>query len=58
MIAAVLALAFNIGFYIAKSSDLFSPADLNMMSLTRILLLSLTVAALPFVFGGKTHEHD
>jgi hypothetical protein len=46
--AAFVTLGLNIVFAVVKSAGLASPADLNLLSLVRVLLLTIVVAAIPF----------
>ena len=47
-IASVIALGANGSFLIIRETDLFTPSDLNLFSLVRILLLVVLIVAVPF----------
>jgi hypothetical protein len=47
-VLAVLALASNVAFIFVKVCGYSSPDDLNLLSLTRILLMALIIAAVPW----------
>jgi len=52
MIAALIALSFNVLFVIVKAAGFWTSGDLNQLSVVRILLLTIVIAAVPF----STHE--
>jgi hypothetical protein len=52
MIYALIALGFNVLFIIVRSAGFWTSADLNQLSLVRIFLLTIVIAAVPF----STHE--
>ena len=52
MIAALVALGFNVLFLLVRSAGIWTSSDLNQLSLVRIFLLTLVIASVPF----STHE--
>jgi hypothetical protein len=52
MWAALIALSFNVLFVIVKETGIWTSNDLNQLSVVRILLLTIVIAAVPF----STHE--
>ena len=52
MIAALVALGFNVLFLIVRSAGIWTSSDLNHLSLVRIFLLTLVIVSVPF----STHE--
>ena len=56
-VAVIIALLSNIIFLIARETKLFSPDDLNLFSLVRVLLLVVVIAVIPFSIEKNSH-HD
>ena len=52
MIAALIALGFNVLFIAVRAAGFWTSTDLNQLSLVRIFLLTIVIAAVPF----STHE--
>jgi uncharacterized membrane protein len=48
-IVAIIALLFNVAFYMARACGLFTPTDLNLFSSVRVLFLIVLIAAIPFL---------
>ena len=46
-ISVIVSMLANISFYISRTLDLFTPAELNLFSSVRVLLMVLIIVALP-----------